>query len=145
MQLPANTLVRMCIPAKATSLRLMRAVVSRAAELAGADPELTERLVLAVNEAGMNVIQHAYGDQGTRDELEGDLEIEIQQDAHELVFIILDHAPPVSPERIHSRPLDEVRPGGLGVHFIQEIMDKVEYSHLPNGEGNRLEMRKRLA
>ncbi|MCB1738396.1 MAG: ATP-binding protein [Gammaproteobacteria bacterium] len=140
MQLADHTLVHMCIPAKATSLRLMRAVVSRAAELAGADPELTERLVLAVNEAGMNVIQHAYGDH----QAHGDLEIEIQQDGDDLIFIILDQAPPISPDCIQSRALEDVRPGGLGVHFIHEIMDQVEYSHLPNGAGNRLEMRKRI-
>ena len=28
----------------------------------------------------------------------------------------------------HGRPLDEIRPGGLGLHIIQDAMDSVEYS-----------------
>ena len=37
------------------------------------------------------------------------------------------------PSRICSRPLDEVRPGGLGVHLIRSTMDVVEYKQ--NGHG----------
>ena len=37
----------------------------------------------------------------------------------------------VDREKIVSRPLDEVRPGGLGVHFINEMMDEVEYDTSP--------------
>ncbi|MCP5142904.1 MAG: ATP-binding protein [Gammaproteobacteria bacterium] len=139
MRLGDNVLVHLCIPARATSLRLMRPVVSRAAELAGVNPEQVERLVLAVNEAGMNVIQHAYGE--TRD---GDLELAIRDEGDDLVFVLIDHAPPIALDRIQGRDLRDVRPGGLGVHFINEIMDRIDYSHLPDGQGNRLEMRKRI-
>jgi anti-sigma regulatory factor (Ser/Thr protein kinase) len=34
----------------------------------------------------------------------------------------------VRPAALKSRPLDEVRPGGLGLHFIRESMDEVEFS-----------------
>ena len=41
--------------------------------------------------------------------------------------------------------LDDVRPGGLGTHFINEIMDEVRFLVPPGGRGNRLEMVKRIA
>jgi len=30
--------------------------------------------------------------------------------------------------KLKARPLDEIRPGGLGLHFIQQSMDVVEFS-----------------
>jgi sigma-B regulation protein RsbU (phosphoserine phosphatase) len=35
-----------------------------------------------------------------------------------------------------------VRPGGLGVHFIREIMDEVSYLPSPDQTGNLLSMKK---
>ena len=40
--------------------------------------------------------------------------------------------------------LDDIRPGGLGVHFIHELMDQVEFLQ-PSGEtGNILQMKKQI-
>ena len=39
--------------------------------------------------------------------------------------------------------LDDVRPGGLGVHIIHSCMDTIEFQHPPEG-GTRLRMVKRL-
>jgi len=38
-----------------------------------------------------------------------------------------------------------VRPGGLGVHIIHQVMDSVEYKNQSEGIGNVLEMRKQLS
>ena len=40
-------------------------------------------------------------------------------------------------------PLEDVRPGGLGTHFIRAIMDDASFIPLPDGEGNLLELVKR--
>ena len=56
---------------------------------------------------------------------------------------IEDHAKKVDPSKIKSRDLEGVRPGGLGVRIIKEIMDEVEYT--PRDErGMRVTMIKRL-
>ncbi|MCK5479190.1 MAG: ATP-binding protein, partial [Methylococcales bacterium] len=55
-----------------------------------------------------------------------------------------DNAPTIEKENIRSRDLDDIRPGGLGVYFIHEIMDQVEYLENPKGTGNVLQMKKRL-
>ena len=40
---------------------------------------------------------------------------------------IRDHGRSVDPSSIKSRDLDDVRPGGLGVHIMRSVMDRVEY------------------
>ena len=45
----------------------------------------------------------------------------------------------VDPESIQPRDLDDIRPGGLGVHIIREVMDEVAYEKR-QGPGMRLTM-----
>ena len=48
-------------------------------------------------------------------------------------MIIIDEGEQVPLELIQSRELDEVRPGGLGVHLIKTIMDEATWSHTKKG------------
>jgi sigma-B regulation protein RsbU (phosphoserine phosphatase) len=128
------------VPAKAERLTLVRAVVRQAAQTAGCNDGLSSKLVIAVNEACMNVIQHAYGGDET-----GEMVLEIYQDRGSYIrFRLVDYAKPVDLTKIKSRDLNDIRPGGLGVHFISEIMDGFEIGHLEGGKGNFLEMKKSI-
>jgi anti-sigma regulatory factor (Ser/Thr protein kinase) len=49
----------------------------------------------------------------------------------------------VDPASIQPRELSDIRPGGLGVHFIREIMDEAVYDPTPE-TGTELRMTKRL-
>ena len=60
-----------------------------------------------------------------------------------LEIVIEDDARQVDLDTIRSRDLEDVRPGGLGVHLITEIMDEAVYEHRAEG-GMRLRMHKRL-
>ena len=53
-----------------------------------------------------------------------------------------DYGRYIDPSRIASRPLDEIRPGGLGVHLIRSTMDVVEYNENRHG-GTTLTLVKR--
>jgi len=97
-----------------------------------------DRLILAVNEAAMNVIQHAYGEE------EGNIKIEVLFADDNLVFRLTDFACPIDKSCVNPRDLNDVRPGGLGVHFIREIMDEVRFQEECNKAGNVLIMRKKL-
>jgi anti-sigma regulatory factor (Ser/Thr protein kinase) len=44
-----------------------------------------------------------------------------------LKVVLEDEARQVDPSKIKSRDLDEIRPGGLGVHIIREVMDEAVY------------------
>ncbi len=117
----------------------VRAMVKRASQSFGCTEPLSDKLVIAVNEACMNVIQHAYHGDGT-----GEMSLLVCTNGTQIIFRLEDQAEPIKLESVQPRDLDEIRPGGLGVHFIREIMDHCQMGHLDQGRGNYLEMRKAI-
>jgi serine/threonine-protein kinase RsbW len=87
-------------------------------------------VILAVDEALANVIRHAY-----KEKPDQPIELFIRRaqlrtegGTREGIEIeILDGGEAVHPSKLRGRPLDEVRPGGLGLHFIRQSMDSVEF------------------
>jgi len=132
-------LFRLSLPARAERLVLVRAIIQRTAESAGCSNELCQKLVIAINEACMNIIQHAY-----RGKIDGQFMIEVARTKQALWFRLEDYAEPVDLDRIRPRELDDIRPGGLGVHFIREIMDSCQMGHLEERRGNFLDMMKNI-
>jgi anti-sigma regulatory factor (Ser/Thr protein kinase) len=61
---------------------------------------------------------------------------------HGLEILLCDRGPEVDASKLCGRPLDEVRPGGLGLHFIRQAMDTVEFTR--KGPTNRLRFVKYL-
>jgi len=92
--------------------------------------------ILAVNEACMNIIQHAY--YGRAD---GEMIIEVLREKDYLIFQLTDFASPVDINKCQPRVLDEVRPGGLGIHIIQSVMDSMQFLEPPANVGNLLELK----
>lgn len=137
--LKAEKLFELRLPAKPERLCLVRAIVQRAAEAAGCEQELCNKLVIALNEACMNIIQHAY-----KGDSSGEFVLEMMSNESELHFRLKDSADPIDLEKVKSRDLEDIRPGGLGVHFIREIMDDCEMGHLEGGRGNYLDMIKKI-
>jgi len=136
-------MAKIVVPATAESLKLVRRVAESASANCGFSNDATQDIVLAVDEACQNVIRHAYDGVNA-----GDMIINISRNAQSLIIEIRDFAQRVDPEKIHPRDLGDVRPGGLGTHFINEVMDKVEFK-VPNdgkknNEGNLLVLTKSL-
>jgi anti-sigma regulatory factor (Ser/Thr protein kinase) len=128
----------MVIPAEADALQGMRQWLDQTLTAFGLTRGLREQLVLAVNEACMNIIQHAYGEKTT-----GEIRLQISLQPARLLIELQDDAPCIDPVAVKPRALSDVRPGGLGVHFIHEIMDEMVF--LPCHEkGNRLRLVKYL-
>lgn len=132
-------LERIHVLSQADKLKPVREVIKEIAEKQKCAPENVECMVMAINEGCMNIMQHAYAE----DE-EGEILLEFYKDGQELVVRIYDFAETVDKATIKSRDLDDIRPGGLGVHIINKVMDKVEYLDGPDGIGNLLEMRKKI-
>jgi sigma-B regulation protein RsbU (phosphoserine phosphatase) len=134
-----SLLFGMRLDATTCQLKPMREAVFAAVQAQGADSVLAHNIVLAVNEACMNIVQHAApGRAGTQ------IGLELLKHGATLIFHVLDDAPPIDVSKVEPRPLDDVRPGGLGVHFMREIMDRVEFLPPPAGFGNFLRMSKRM-
>lgn len=88
----------------------------------------------------MNIIQHAYGK-----EEQGDILLEVEKHGDNMTFRLTDFAHhKTRVEQLKSRPLDEIRPGGLGCHIINEIMDDVQLVECKSSCGNVLQMKKCL-
>jgi anti-sigma regulatory factor (Ser/Thr protein kinase) len=97
-------------------------------------------IILAVGEACMNIIQHAYGSEDG-----GDIILEVVEHDDSLTFRLTDFARrKTCMDEMQSRPLDELRPGGLGCHLINEIMDEVQLVECSSACGNVLQMKKRM-
>lgn len=113
------------------ALCLVRAILERATEFMHFPEPDSRAIVRSVDEALANVIRHAYKGRtgmpitltcnrlwcGEKVEPPAGLEILLQ-----------DSGEAADPKKLQGRPLDEVRPGGLGLHFMRQSMDEVEYS-----------------
>jgi anti-sigma regulatory factor (Ser/Thr protein kinase) len=119
-------------------MTVLRAMVEKVAQLAGFDDEEVGHIVLAVDEACTNIIRHQY--EGRCDE-RIDIEVRSDEAAGRLELVLRDYGPVRDPSLFRGRPLEEVRPGGLGLHLIQKIMDEIEYSPAPGG-GMKLRLAK---
>ena len=92
-----------------------------------------ELMVLAMDEACTNVIRHAYGHACKP------VRLEMSRLSDRVRFILRDYGRSCDPSRIRSRALEDIRPGGLGVHIIKQAFDLVEYRPRPRGTELRLE------
>lgn len=136
----ADVVLKCRIPARADALRQLRANVREALDALGVEPRLRDRLVLAVDEAGANVVRHAYAGQGCS----GDIDLRVLRSGSVVRFEMSDSAPCVDRERLRPQPLGESRCGGFGLALIDEVMDEWHVDALPAGRGNRLVMQKRI-
>ncbi len=128
------------ITALPENLQRLRAVVKDILSKCGVDASVADASVLSVGEAAMNIVQHGFGG-GAAD---GKIRLEVDFNDNELVFRLLDNAPSVNGDEFQSRNLDDIRPGGLGSYFMRELMDSIIFLPTPTGQGNVLEMRKRI-
>lgn len=128
-----------------------REMVAGVARRLGFTEEVCSQMALAVDEALCNVIRHGYGRAADRPIW---ISVYPQPAAgavgpwgdsclpEAIRIVIEDEARQVDPAVIKSRDLDEIRPGGLGVHIIQTVMDSAVYERR-SGSGMRLTMVKR--
>jgi serine/threonine-protein kinase RsbW len=127
-------------------LSVVRAAVDRLAEALGFPVEQCRSITRAVDEALTNIARHSYSNR-----LDQPIAMYFRraQRRHDgqvqqgLEILLCDRGPAVDPSKFQGRPLQEIRPGGLGLHFIQQAMDTVEFTR--TGSTNRLCLVKYLA
>ena len=119
-----------------------RELVSSIAHRVGFGDMECSKISLALDEALSNIIRHGYNKQTDKpiwlsiypqkpdDTTFGGIEI-----------IIEDEAKQINPDTIIGRDLADIKPGGLGVHIMREVMDEVIFEKR-EGAGMRLRMSK---
>lgn len=107
--------------------------------LAAGYPDLERGLiVLAADEAVTNVIRHTYQNAPDKPIV---LSAEIAEGQFHLR--LRDYGPPVDIETLKGRALEDIKPGGLGLHLLKNVFTVVEHSTLP--DGNEWHLAKPLA
>ena len=132
---------KLIVPASFTSLEEIRDYFSRAAQEAGLDEEAIFEVQVAVDEAASNIIDHAY-----EGECESEIECSYEIKKENLKLNLHDHGKPFDPEKVELPDImvDPTRrkKGGLGLYFMRQMMDEVNFSFSGDG-GNDLTMIKR--
>jgi len=137
-------------------LCVVRAAAERYCLLAGFPDPLAQSIGLALDEALANVIKHGYSSRPNQPihiefqmrfsglpehqppEGSGSTGLNPVPPAgaagaagtgepDELFICVRDYGRQVRASQISSRPLEDIRPGGLGVHIMRSVMDRVEY------------------
>lgn len=136
---PPRATITLSGPATLGRLPQLLEAVGEVCAAAGADPTASHDLRLAVEEACVNVMHHAY-----RDGDVGDITLAVAQVSWQGVPAIRvdveDQGIPFDPLRLVVPPLTDAgqaRIGGLGVHLMRQVTDVQTYRH-DAGTGNRL-------
>jgi serine/threonine-protein kinase RsbW len=141
----AELLLRLHLQSNPEALCMVRAALQRATEMVQFQEPDSRAIVRSVDEALANVIRHAYKGKNGRP-----IEVTCRRlfadpqktTPHGLEIVLSDEGERADPKKLCGRPLDEIRPGGLGLHFIKQSMDVVEFRR-ENGK-NLLRMVKYL-
>lgn len=136
--LGSDFLMGLTFPADPKRLRMIRPAIRAAASACGFGEDEIEDVLLAASEAIENIIVHAYGGDKS-----GEIVLAMHRVHDGVLLRIRDFAPATDPAKMEPRDLNDVRPGGLGTHFIRAVMDDASFVALPDGEGNLLELVKR--
>jgi serine/threonine-protein kinase RsbW len=119
--------IRVQLLSNPAHLCAVRELVGTLAKRSGFADAVASKVVLAVDEALANVMNHGYERRS-----DGLIDVMLYKSMSEgkltsLRIVIEDEGKQTDPCNIKSRDLDDIRPGGLGVHIIKEVMDAVLY------------------
>jgi serine/threonine-protein kinase RsbW len=96
---------------------------------------------MAVDEACSNIIEHAYGGEDR-----GEISFTCKLNTQGLTIVLEDYGKPFEPEKIAdpdvSADLDDRPTHGLGLYFIRQWMDEVDFE-FKESKGNRLTLFKK--
>lgn len=129
-----NNFFTVTVPSQPVFLGVVRATAHKACEIAGFEHEDTGQIVLAVDEACSNIIKYAY-----RNDPNQTIMLTFRIAGSRLEVLIDDSGPKIRLEDLHGRSLDDVKPGGLGLHLIKRAFDSVSLDGRKN-RGNRLKL-----
>jgi serine/threonine-protein kinase RsbW len=115
------------------NLDRVREFVAESAEECGLEPAAVYAVQLAVDEAFTNIIEHAYGGESLER-----IECSCQTDRDSLEVTLMDCGKPFDPSLVPepnlTAELEEREVGGIGLFFIYQLMDEVQFSFTKNLE-----------
>lgn len=135
---------RLSVPGRYDQISAICDFVADGAVKAGLDEAGVFGVQLACDEACTNIIEHAYGQEDA-----GSIDVSWQISDKILTVTIKDHGRTFNPDNVpapeiptNSQEADQLKVGGLGVHFIRKMMDEISFTS--DKKGNTLVLKKRL-
>ena len=119
------------IAAELANLGVIRRFVEEMATGLKFDRNVIEDMLQAVEEAVANIILHGY------DRRPGEIQVVVHREESGLVVQLRDRAPHFDPTGFPppdlTLPLEERRPGGLGIYLMRKFTDTVTYRVTSDG------------
>lgn len=128
------------VPAHIDYLADLREFVTRIGKKHGFSDRVINAFKLAIDEAGTNVMRHAYRDTGG----DGFITIRAIVKANSLTICLIDQGKYFDPTHVKDpdlqRYVDIGKKGGLGIFIMRRLMDEIDYRKTE--EGNELRLTK---
>ncbi len=134
----ASENIQLSIPSHPKYLQLVRRVMEKVTHIIGFSEDDSGHITLAVDEACSNIIKHSY-----MNDPEKKIDICVEIHKKELKINIMDYGKQCEIREMQPRELDDIRPGGLGVYIMNQVMDSVEYD-CSSARQNQVSMIKRM-
>lgn len=115
--------ITLIVPSHPKYLFVIRSAVYPIMVDAGLSKKEARKIVLAVDEACSNIIKYAY--EGDHSKL---IVLNVFVEKTKLVIELKDTGKKPDVSKIIPRKLDDIKPGGLGTHFMAEVFDNIEYN-----------------
>ncbi len=125
-------LVKIIVPSHPKYLSIVRNVTSKIGEIYEIEESIVNDLRLAIDEACTNIIRHAYKGDTTKK-----IMLKYVMKPEKFTVILEDNGIKADINKLKGRNLDDIRPGGLGIHFIKRVFDIFMFDESKK-KGNRL-------
>jgi serine/threonine-protein kinase RsbW len=135
------------VPGRYAEIKNIVRFVADGAEEAGLNEDAIFHVELCCDEACTNIIEHAYGAEDV-----GPIKISYEVDRATFRITIKDQGRPFDLNDIPPPPaenmgpeeaIDNLKVGGLGIHFMRKLMDEVRFD-FDHQKGNTLTMVKKI-
>ena len=134
---PRTAPVTLTVPSQPKYLYVVRNALYPLVLDAGFPKKEARKIVLGVDEACSNIIRHAYSGDPSKT-----ITMTVEDGAERFVVRLRDYGRKVARAEIVPRDLKDIRPGGLGTHFINLVFESVSYE-TDQGQGTLLTLEKK--
>lgn len=127
----------LCVNSQRSNSKRVRQYVESWTEAAGYNDKMRGQIVLATDEAFTNILRHTYLNEEGKD-----VTVTARIEEDEFVIQLRDFGPQIDKEKLKGRSLEDIKPGGLGLHLLNVTFDTVNFESAE--PGTLLSLRKKL-
>lgn len=120
------------IGSESSHLKEIRDQVNRFLIDTGFSDKIREDVLVAIGEACANSMRHAYSSEPGHE-----IRVTLMDEPDKVIFKVRDYGKKIDLSKLKAPTLPPEKPHGLGVYFMQTIMDSLQYN-TQHSEGNEI-------